>query len=404
RLAALTQQNLGTLATIRGDFDVALEHGQNALSIFRELSDDLAAARVLNNIGMLQVDTRQLGHAELSFRSAFTLAERNDDAGLRVIVQTNRAELALVRQDYESAHNFCAEAFQAYTHLGSESGLSEVYRLYGMLYRDTGNAELASTHFLLSIKLAHTCGDLLLEAEAERERAQLEMQQGRHREALSALSVAHRQFQALQARREVANIERKLEHIERMYLRVVEMLESEITLSFDEAAIEQYRRVSRYASQLARIAGFSGRDLTWLRIGSFLYDIGKRSVPARVLNKRGPLDSSEWALIKGHVLESERIVSELDPPWEMRPMVRHHHEHWDGTGYPDGLRGADIPLTARLLCIVDAFTALTSRRAHRGKLAENAALQVMAAEAGTTFDPDLFEAFRSLVEGDHAAA
>ena len=398
RLGALVQQNLGTLATVRGDYDVALEHGQNALNMFRELKDDLSSARVLNNIGMLHVDMQQLGPAELSYRSALTLADRLGDAGLRVKVQINRAELALARHDFEAAHEFCDEAFRMYTRLGSESGLSETYKAYGVLYRETGSSQLAATHFALSSKLAQTCGDLLLEAESERERALLDMQEGRHRDALSALNRAHRIFQDMSARREVADIERKLERVEKMYLRVVQMLESEISISFDSAAVEQYQRVAQYATQLANAVGFKGRDLTWLRIGAFLYDIGKRAVPADVLNKRGALTADEWDLVKKHVLESEQVVTDLDPPWDMRPMVRHHHEHWDGTGYPDGLRGDNIPLTARVLCIADAFTALTSRRSFRAQLTDQQALDVMQKEAGTTFDPALFRSFRALIE------
>lgn len=403
RLGALTEQNLGTLATLRGDYDIALEHGQNALAMFRSLGDDLAAARVLNNIGMLQLDTQQLGHADLSFRSAFTLAERMADTALRVKIQANRAELALARQDYDAAHELCAEAFQAYTRLGSESGLSDTYRLYGVLYRETKNPQLAATHFRLAARLAQACGDTLLEAESERERATLEMEQGRHRDALSALNHAHRLFDTLSARREVADIERKLERVERMYLRVVEMLESEITLTFDAPAVEQYQRVARYAVQLARVAGFTGRDLTWLRIGAFLYDIGKRSVPLSILNKRGPLDAEEWEAIKQHVLDSEKVVIDLDPPWDMRPMVRHHHEHWDGTGYPDNLSGDDIPLAARILCIVDAFTALTAKRSYRAKMDNTAALDLMAQQAGHIFDPTLFGSFRTLIENEDVA-
>lgn len=397
-LGALIEQNLGTLATIRGDYEAALDHAHNALSLFRRLHDELSSARVLNNIGMLQVDMQQYGHAELSFRSALTLAERLGDAGLRVKIKINRAELALARQDFESAHNYCDEAFREYTRLGSESGLSETYKAYGILYRETGNSQLAATHFLLANKLAQACGDRLLEAESERERALLEMQLGHHREALAALNAAHRLFEGLRARREIAGIERKLERVESMYLRVVQMLETEMSISFDSNEVDQYQRVAQYATELANIVGFKGRDLTWLRIGAFLYDIGKRSVPPTVLNKRGKLSADEWNLVKRHVLESEEVVRDLDPPWEMRPMVRHHHEHWDGTGYPDGLCGEAIPLSARVLCIADAFTALTSRRSFRSPMSECQALETMEQEAGRTFDPALFRSFRKLVE------
>jgi HD-GYP domain-containing protein (c-di-GMP phosphodiesterase class II) len=398
KLAALVEQNLGTLATIRGEYETALDRNQAALAAFRSLNDELSSARVLNNIGMLHVDVGQLGHAELSFRSAAILAERNGDAGLRVKIQINRAELALARHDFDAAHEYCDEAMRQYTQLGSESGLSETYKTYGSLYRETGNSQLAITHFTLALKLAQQCGDRVLEAECERERALLDMQEGRHRDALAALNRAHRLFQELRAQRHVADIERKLEGVERMYLRVAEMLETEVSISFDSQAVEQYQRVSRYCAQLATAMGITGRDLTWLRIGAFLYDIGKRSVPEELLNKRGVLEPEEWEIIKQHVDHSEQVVIDLDPPWDMRSMVRHHHEHWDGTGYPDALAGENIPLSARMLCIADAFTALTSRRSHRKSYTQKQALDVMQQEAGKTFDPQLFATFRSIIE------
>jgi HD-GYP domain-containing protein (c-di-GMP phosphodiesterase class II) len=400
KLTGLVQQNLGVLATMRGEYDVALEHNQNALLAFRALNDERAAARVLNNMGMLHVDAGQLGHAELSFRGALALAERNGDAGLRVKVQINRAELALARHDFDAAHDFCDEAFQEYTRLGSESGLSETYKAYGTLYRELGNAALATTHFKLALQLAQACGDRVLEAECERERALLDMQEGRHREALSALNRAHRLFVQLRANREVADIERKLERVEKMYLRVAEMLETEVSISFDSLAVEQYQRVARYASQLASAVGIGGRDLTWLRIGAFLYDIGKRSIPAEILNKPGQLTEAEWAVVRQHVAHSEQVVIDLDPPWEMAAMVRHHHEHFDGTGYPDALAGEQIPLSARVLCIADAFTALTSRRPFRKQHSAAEALHIMERESGSTFDPALFQVFRTLVEAE----
>ncbi|MEX2284721.1 MAG: HD domain-containing phosphohydrolase [Gemmatimonadota bacterium] len=397
-LGAMVQQNLSTLATIRGEYDVALDHGQQALQLFREMHDDLAAAKVLNNLGMLHTDMNELGHAELSFRSSLILADRIGDAGLRVKIQINRAELALKRQDFAAAHEFCDEAFRNYTRLGSESGLAETYKVYGTLYRETTNSQLATTHFQLAIKLAQTCGDRLLEAESERERALLCLQDGEHREALSALNTAHRLFCELRARRELVDVERHLDRVEKIYLRVVQMLETEIAISFDASQVKQYQRVAQYATRLANTVGFDGRDLTWLRIGAFLYDIGKRSVPSEVLNKSGELTEEEWAIVKQHVLESEKVVTDLDPPWDMRPMVRHHHEHWDGTGYPDGLAGEDIPVAARVLCIADAFTALTSKRSFRPQMSQQQALETMEREVGRTFDPVLFKNFRALIE------
>ena len=154
-------------------------------------------------------------------------------------------------------------------------------------------------------------------------------------------------------------------------------------------------RVARYASRLAAVIGFEGRDLAWFAIGALLHDVGKTAVPSAVLTKCGPLTPEEWSLMRDHTVHGDRIAMELDLPWEIRPMVRSHHERWDGSGYPDRLRGVEIPLTARVLCIADVYDALTSTRCYRPAIPCEAALRVMESETGAVLDPGLFHLFRS---------
>ena len=127
-------------------------------------------------------------------------------------------------------------------------------------------------------------------------------------------------------------------------------------------------------------------------------------MPAEVLNKAGKLTDEEWVLMKAHTTEGDAIVAGLDFPWDIRPIVRWHHERWDGSGYPDGLRGEEIPLTARILCVADVYDALTTTRSYRPALSRDEALTIMERDVGRFFDPQLFPVFRGLVEAPAATA
>jgi putative nucleotidyltransferase with HDIG domain len=161
-------------------------------------------------------------------------------------------------------------------------------------------------------------------------------------------------------------------------------------------------RVAGYASALARALGFAARDVTWLGMGALLHDIGLSGVPAEILNKPGKLSGDEYETLKRHTIIGDELVSETPFPWDIRPIIRNHHEHWNGTGYPDRLAGEEIPLTARIITVADVFAALTSARSYRGAYTQQEALDVMQREVGSVLDPKLFELFRNslLQSGD----
>jgi tetratricopeptide (TPR) repeat protein len=180
---------------------------------------------------MLHLNLEQFGQAELSFRSAFMLAQRIGKRKLRVQIQLNRAKLALEQKEFDAAHDFCTEVFDEFTRTGSEPGLSELYLLYGVLYRESGNEDLAASHFALALRLAKACGHDFLEAETERERAVMHIHAGRHSEALEHLSRAHRLFEAMRDRGELADPDRKIARVECLSRSVVEKHERKWALS-----------------------------------------------------------------------------------------------------------------------------------------------------------------------------
>ncbi len=156
-------------------------------------------------------------------------------------------------------------------------------------------------------------------------------------------------------------------------------------------------RLSSYSAQLGERIGLPEEEITALRRGGVVHDIGKVAVPDAILLKPGPLTAEERDVIQKHPVVGERICSPLKSFRSVLPIIRHHHEKNNGTGYPDGLKGEDIPLTARVLQIVDVYDALTTARPYKRALTREEALEVMEQEvAKGWWDPQLFELFRRL--------
>jgi putative two-component system response regulator len=141
-------------------------------------------------------------------------------------------------------------------------------------------------------------------------------------------------------------------------------------------------RLVAYAEQLGQSLGFREEDLQELRIASWLHDIGKIGVPESILLKPGPLNAEEGRIMQEHPVIGENICKPLKSLRRILPVIRHHHEKMDGSGYPDGLRGEAIPLKARILQIADIYDALTTNRPYRGALPPEEALQTLYTEAG----------------------
>ena len=395
RLSALVDQNLGIIANIRGDLSTALMRYQSALERFRTLKDDRASGWVLSNMGMLHVDVGEWASAELCFNSAYHFAERIGDLPTQGRIENNRAEMYLKRQQYESARGACERSFRIFSRIESDSGLGSVHRYYGILYRETGKSQMAQMHFSLALQLARTCESPLLEAETESERARLFITERNHRQALRSLNHAHRIFQELDARREILDMRRRLDRMQDIYMQALQVW-SEDDPSEAKSAARRGERVAELAVKLGEALGLA--EVHWLRVGAHLHDVGNSGLPSSVLGKEGPLTEDEWTVVREHPVTGANIVAELEFPLEVRPMVRNHHEHWDGSGYPDGLKETEIPVTARVMAIADIFDALTSVRSYRAAYSQKEALEIMQKEAGRIIDPGMFAVFRSLIE------
>jgi putative two-component system response regulator len=155
-------------------------------------------------------------------------------------------------------------------------------------------------------------------------------------------------------------------------------------------------RVTETCLLLASLLGWSERSLPALRFAAILHDIGKLHIPDRILLKEKPLTESEWAEIKRHTLTGVEMIRGIPLLSEANPIIRYHHERWDGNGYPDGLAGLAIPPGARMLAVVDSFDTMVSPRVYARQLNVSAALDELSRLAGIRYDPALVQALRDV--------
>lgn len=203
----------------------------------------------------------------------------------------------------------------------------------------------------------------------------------------------------------------KVQHIEELesgkakladlYLATIKSLALAIAAK-DQYTHQHILRVQHYAVATAKEIGLEGSELEGLNTGALLHDIGKLGVPEYVLLKPGRLTDEEFEKIKLHPEIGAAILDPVEFPWPVLPVVKHHHESWDGTGYPAGLKGEDIPLTARILSVADVYDALTSERSYRSKWTHERAVDYLRLHAGVKFDPRVVIAFCSIIDGVRA--
>jgi len=159
--------------------------------------------------------------------------------------------------------------------------------------------------------------------------------------------------------------------------------------------------VARLAERTAAAVGLTDREVRHARLAAELHDVGKAAIPDAILDKPGALDAREWDFVRRHTLIGERIVRAAPALAHVADIVRSSHEWFDGSGYPDGLAGAQIPLGSRVIAVCDAYDAMTSQRVYRRAVSVAEALAELRRCAGTQFDPDVVAAFCDVVERDH---
>jgi putative nucleotidyltransferase with HDIG domain len=204
----------------------------------------------------------------------------------------------------------------------------------------------------------------------------------------------------------VADANQHIGELNQLYLATVQTLAAAIDAK-DQVTHGHIKRVQNYARELAVAIGIKNEiQLKAIQAAAVLHDTGKIAIPESILNKPGPLTVDEFEVMKQHAAMGADIISSVNFPYPVEPIVRYHHENWDGTGYPEGLMGTDIPIGARILSVVDCFDALTSDRPYRLRLSDREAIDILLRRRGNMYDPLVVDTFlrvhRQFVPAKHA--
>lgn len=358
-LCARVTQNLGIVANIQGDLDEAQRWYARSLGAYLASGDDHGCALAYHNLGMVSADRERLEDAERYYHDCLLLADRCGDRRLRAICLVNQAEVDVAQQRYENARQRAEEALGIFDAIAASSLTADAYRILGMVYRETGRTELAEVRLRQAVDRAVAAGSILSEAEATREFALLRHALGDNQEALRLLYGAHELFQNLDARRDLVHVGGHMAELEATYRAVVRAWGQSIE-SADRRTFGHCERVARTAVAVARHLALDPQGETTVLLGAWLHDLGMLRVPAAILAKPGPLTPDERAVVRCHPTWGVELLGDVAFPWDIRGIVRWHHERVDGSGYPDGLTGNAIPIPAQVVGIAEAYDALIS--------------------------------------------
>jgi len=372
-LRARVEQNLGIVANIQGDIDDALACYTRSLEAYKRCGDEHGCAIAYHNLGMVSAQRRLLADADRYFTKSYEIAARTGDTYLEGLCLLNYADVYFQRERYEEARQNAEAALALLGNIGGDVVKAQAYRVLGMVHREMGEPDLAESRLRSAVALAVGAGSVLNEAAACRELAVLYQAQGRNQDALALLNQAHTLFSRLDARADLVNVDAKMAELETTYLAVVsewgKSIESTDTYTFGHC-----ERVANHAVAVARALGLDEREQTAIRVGAYLHDLGKVRIPHDILSKPGPLTADEFAVVQMHPTWGIELLAEIQFPWEIKPIIRWHHERYDGTGYPDQLRGDAIPVAAQVVGIVDVYDALVTTRPYHPALAPAEAL------------------------------
>src|SRR5947208_5940136 len=187
--------------------------------------------------------------------------------------------------------------------------------------------------------------------------------------------------------------EKHIQELNKLYLQTIEVLASAVDAK-DRYTHGHIRRVQAYAEKLAVHLGVEGKNqMLAIQAGALLHDIGKIAIPEYILNKPTVLTETEYEKMKIHPIVGANMLSTIEFPYAVVPMVKFHHERWDGNGYPDRLKGEEVPLNARILSLVDCYDALTTNRPYRSPMSRGEVIEFFRRESGRAYDPAVVQAF-----------
>jgi putative nucleotidyltransferase with HDIG domain len=389
--------NLGILSQIMGRDDNALRYFRRTLPSYESIGYHRGIAQTYNNIGMLYRDREEWEEARSYYEKSHRLSTELKDLNMTGISSLNLALATIHLDQLSMAEEFCNKAYSIFKKVGDKLGMAESFLYYGIIYRRKKDPKRSEMYFKKSIQMNKKTNNFLGLAEAYREIGLLYQDEGKSKDVLRYLGQSFKVFGELQAKRYVDDIDEKIKYLEEIYFKITKEMGEEVE-SKDTYTYGHCRRVAQYSMLLAEEMDLTENEKKALLIAAFLHDLGKVKISRKILTKPKKLTPDEYLIIMKHPGWGVEMLESVEFPWEVKSLILYHQERYDGKGYPEGLKGQDIPICARIIAISDFFDALTTDRPYRKALSIDEAFSIMRREKGTFFEPEMFNIFEMLIK------
>jgi len=396
RMQGMIYNNLGVMAMFQGLLEQAIARYQRSLFYYEKAGYKKGVGETYLNIGICHADLGAFEKSDQFHCKAIEIAQEIGDVYLQSKIYLHWTEIALEMTNLEFARELCDQAFELSSQWKDQLDIAQAFQYYGKIYRLMNKFALSKKHFEESIKICQQYDGLQVLAEDYRELALLYGDQEDNRKTLELLGKSFELFHQLKARKDVRDVNQKIEELEMIYVNIAKSMGAAVEIK-DTYTFGHSKRVAYYALQLSRKLKLNLTQIKAILTAAFLHDLGKVKVKRKILLKNGRLTPLEYEAIKLHSAMGVQMIGSLNFPWEIKPLILHHHEKYDGTGYPNGLKGEKIPFGARIICIADFFDALTTARPYRPAWSVSTTLKEMTDQTNRAFDPQMIPVFVELV-------
>ncbi|GGL97294.1 tetratricopeptide repeat protein [Deinococcus aerophilus] len=400
-IAGLT--GMGLVARDRGEHREALQLLLQALRLAQTSGRRYNEAEILDNLGQVYVGLGQRTLALETFGQALSLSR---ELGALPSEQNTLVHLARLQAEDGQLEQAAAHFERALTcarQSGSDRAALEIHEHLGEVLQRLGHFEQAARQFREALNLERSLHDQDRHDAFQNLTAQLEVERAKHQAETYRLMNQTSQQARSEAEQQVQKRTADLEQAQREIITRLGLVGE----YRDDKTGSHTQRVSQLAAALAQAIGLPPAEVELIRLAARLHDIGKIGVPDVILLKTGKLTAEEFTIMKHHTTIGARVLEggQSDLTRMAEEIALTHHERWDGSGYPQGLQGDRIPLTGRIVAIVDVWDALTTERSYKAAWSREEAWREMAAQSGRHFDPYLIEVFLGMIAGSfHAEA
>ncbi len=411
---AMSYNNMGILFMNKGDLDSALDYYYRSLKLKEELGDRRGISISYSNIADILVKQKKYDPALEYYRNSLTIVEELEDEERISDNCKLLGHIMILLEKYDEALEYLERSLQISIRIGTRIYESDCYRELSDLYKATGDYERAFLFFkkyssltkdIFSEESAETIARLQIMYETEQKEKEAELyylknvdlrREINERKLVENQLVAQEQLLEERVRDRTFELQQSMEKLKKSVEGTIQTL-SKIIESKDPYTSGHQMRVAELAELIASEMGFSDERIEAIYMISLVHDIGKISIPQEILSRPGKLSELEQEIVRTHPQIGYDILSNVEFPWPVADVILQHQELYDGSGYPNGLKGDNIMIEARIIAVADVIESMTSHRPYRSIPGIDKAIETITRNSGKLYDPEVVETCRRII-------